>query len=262
MIKFIKSLFSRSELKKYKEASWLPESYYREHLNAFCKELHLSNLEFVSSTLANSLKLAEEAWCEGYGGIDLEHGNRLDTLYKIKHEYLKELSSNWWNEYYKDTINSALKTLGSDKECHVYKKPEVFIAELDLGNIILDNGQDSRVQFNFRGIGVILENIAKAEAFLKLTQRVLWDNLNKYVIEHREIVFDIDYAKYCVLSFQNVIEHHKMNVYYILSVGTVDLGTVKLYEDYIKKLEKIVEAIGQAIKYKEDNFHCIIKIGE
>ena len=169
------------------------------------------------------------------------------------------MSSNWWNEYYKDTINSALKTLGSDKECHVYKKPEIFIAELDLGSIMLDNAQ---VQFKFIGIDVVLGNITKAEAFLKLTQRVLWDNLNKYVIEHREMIFDIDYAKYCVLSFQNVIEHHKMNVYYVLSVGTVDLGTVKLYEDHIKKLEKIVEAIEQAIKYKEDNFHCIMNIVE
>ena len=261
MIKFIKSFFIPKKFKKYRDHRWLddPTSYYGRYLKAFSKELELSCLKDVVSQLAYSLQLAEEGWLQGYGGIDLEHGNRLDTLYKIKQEYLKELSNNWWNEYYKDIINSALKTLGSDKECHVYRKPVINIERLNLVDNLLDWEKDRQLPFNF-SLDIVLDHITKAETFLKLMQRIVWDNLNEYKIGRVKV--DIEYFKVCLYDFEDIIRKHEINVYYVLSVGTIDLITVKLYEDHIKKLEKIVEAIKQAIKYREDSFRCIINIRE
>lgn len=240
------------KFKKYKNHGWFTESYYKGYLDYFSRELRLDSLEYVTSVLESDFKLAEEGWWKGYCEIDPEHKNRLTTLYKLKQDYIKELSSKQWNEHYKDIINSALNTLGSNNKCHVYRKPTINIERFSI--------EDSLFDYQKSFISLIESHIFKIELYIELAQRILWDNLNDYRI--KSVKVDIDYFKIGLHDFTDVLVKHKQNVYYLLSVGTVNLATIKLYESYMEKFETRVKALEDVIKYKEKNFHCVITLGE
>lgn len=237
--RIIRSITMPKHLKKYHEASYSSYEYFNNALRRIKHESFFINALFTAATLAYQYKFAEEAYQAGYSGIVPEHNEVRKYLNEFKDKYIEVLSTNFYNEYYKQEVNNVLNLLGYEGTGRFYARPYVLLEKINLCED-MDYSSSGSTHYKFTGISTINSNILSAKSFLELLKTIVPQN--KYYFNKDEY-FNEEYAKYCITRFKDVILMHEKNLPYVLSVGTVDIEEVKKYKEDIKTLAYAVNDI-------------------